>query len=80
MAISDTPLDVHPLDMTPRERAALARAPRMRPEQEWWNVPAKLSRAQAIGEEEAARARRVSRAQGLPNSHNNAYDAERHAR
>ena len=80
MAISDTPFDAHPLGLILPERTALDRAPRTPPERQWWNLPGKFGRAQAIGEEGAARARRVSRAQGLPNSHNNAYDAVRHAR
>lgn len=64
--------------LTPAEQAALARAPR-RPEQQWWNVPAKLDRAGEIAQEELDRSRRASEAAGLGRPHNNRFDAARHA-
>jgi hypothetical protein len=55
--------------LTLSEQAALARAPRREPAQQWWNVPAKYEAAKRIEREILAR---------FP-SHNDAGDALRHA-
>lgn len=80
MAISDTEADVRPFGLSLGERAALSQAPKLRPEKQFWNLPAKLDRARAIADEEGRAAWAVARAQGVSRPHNNALDAQRHAR
>jgi hypothetical protein len=47
MAISDTPQDAR-VGMSLRELATLDRAPKLPPEKEWWNLPAKYRAVQRI--------------------------------
>ncbi|TAJ70700.1 MAG: hypothetical protein EPO51_16555 [Phenylobacterium sp.] len=80
MAISDTEASARALGLSLRERAELSRAPKLKPEKQFWNLPAKLDRARAIADEEGRAAWGAARAQGVSRPHNNALDAQRHAR
>lgn len=80
MAISDTELGMRQPNLSLRERAALAAAPRRKPERRPWDLAAKYARAEQIGREELLISRLSALAQKLPDSHNNALDARRHAR
>ncbi|MEW5685790.1 MAG: hypothetical protein AB1942_12805 [Pseudomonadota bacterium] len=46
----------------------------------FWDVPGKIAYAEQVMEEERLRSIDEARAAGLPDAHNNAYDARRHAR
>lgn len=80
MAISDTEADARQFGLSLREQAALSRAPKLKPEQQFWNLPAKLDRARQIGREEDLISRLAALARGIPSAHNNELDARRHAR
>lgn len=69
MAISDTDFDSRFPGMKLEDHLALARAPRLPPEKQWWNVPAKYAAAKRIKEE-------ILR--DYP-GHDDAGDARRHA-
>lgn len=77
MAISDTPFDARPRGLSLDERAKVARAPKLRPEQQWWNLPAKYDKAKQIAWEERQRSIALA---GDAGAHDNAFDAMRHAR
>ena len=63
-----------------KDYVALARAPRLQPEKQWWNLPAKYQAVDRIAEEEGPRSILLARQAGLKGARNNIYDAERHAR
>jgi len=46
----------------------------------WWDVPAKYKVASGIAEDERRRSIEAAHAVGLPDAHNNTFDAMRHAR
>lgn len=62
------------------ERVALAHALRVAPEKQWWNLGAKYRKARQIASEERRRSISAAKMHGLPNAHNNDFDAMRHAR
>ncbi len=65
--------------LKPQDYVALARAPRLAPEKQWWNLPAKLRRAEQIANQEKARAS-AEAAAALSDPRNTMFDAKRHAR
>lgn len=80
MAISDTEASAGVFGLSLRERAALSKAPKVRPETQPWTIMAKLDRARTLADEEGRAAWTAARAQGIARPHNNALDAQRHAR
>lgn len=64
--------------LSPEEHIALVAAPRKQPQQQWWNIPAKIERGRQIAQEELQRSRRLAGPGGDP--HNDDLDAARHAR
>lgn len=66
--------------MSVKEHVALASAPRLPPEKQWWNLQAKIHKARQIAGEELQTSIANAREAGLPDAHNNSYDALRHAR
>jgi len=79
MAISDTPFDSPIPGLTLEDHLTLARAPRLRPEKQWWNVVAKKAKAEQIAQEERNRSILLAHERGLPDAHDNEFDARRHA-
>ena len=62
-----------------KDYVALARAPRLPPEKQWWNLLAKYKRVDQITSEEKARAAADAGA-NFSSARNTIYDARRHAR
>jgi hypothetical protein len=60
----------NPFGLTLEEQAALAQAPRLAPEKQWWNLAAKKAAGERIGHEEDRK---------FAGRHNDAGDAMRHA-
>jgi uncharacterized protein DUF6973 len=80
MAISDTRFDARFPGMTLEDHLALARVPRLAPEKQWWNVPAKYAKAKQIADDERRRSILEAHAAGFADAHDNRFDAMRHAR
>ena len=80
MAGSQTRIVIREDGLTLKERVALERAPKLPPEKQWWNVPAKVAKAKEIAQQERERSLVDAGSQGLSSAHNNAPDAMRHAR
>ena len=59
-----------PIGLTLEEQAVLAQAPRLPPEKQWWNLPAKIAAGTRISDEESHK---------FAGRHNDGGDAMRHA-
>lgn len=79
-AVRDIQFDERDIWLTPKQRAALARAPKLPREKQWWTVPAKYRAAERIAVEEREASIARAKLASLPSAHNNIYDAQRHRR
>lgn len=78
MAISDAPFTSRASRQLLENRLALDVAPRLPPERQWWNLPAKHAKAKEIAAEERRRSIESAVAAG-ERAHNSRFDAQRHA-